>query len=928
MRNVSGRSAQILIVDDESHNRKLLELLLGSDGYQTRSANNGEDALASISQGAPDLILLDIMMPGMDGFQVAGILKAAPATANIPIIMVTALIDQASRLAGLNAGVEEFLTKPVDRAELSIRVRNLLRLKTMADLLRDHNLVLEQQVRMRTAELQRFRTAMDASSDAILLVNCTTLRFEEFNATACRMLGYTRAELFQAGPLHIAQMTHEKLNEEYQALIAGRGANEASEIDLLCADGSVRPGEVHRHPQLHGSDWIMVETVRDITERKAAQREQEKLSQQLRDQHFYTRSLIESNIDALMTTDPFGIVTDVNRQMEALTGLTRDELIGTPSKSYFTHPAKAEGAIKRVLAEGTIHNYELTIRARDGRLTVVSYNATTFNDRQRKLCGVVAAARDITERKQYEETLRNATHQAEQASRAKTEFLANMSHEIRTPMSAVVGLADLLGKTSLSEEQADTLGKVKIASNALLVLLNNVLDLSKIEAGELIVENAPFDLRALLQKQSGVFAEQARAKGIAFTIDAAEDLPARLEGDANRLAQILSILLSNAVKFTDHGAVTFCVHNSAATAQRVTLRFVVTDTGIGIGADVQAGLFEPFVQGDGSTTRRHGGTGLGLSIVRGLASLMGGSVSLSSTPGAGSEFTLMLDFAPAAEATPASSEELDRETGAGALRGLNALVVDDSDINLVLMKRLLEMHGATAELTGNGLEAFERLQARPHDFQVVLMDVQMPVLDGYAATQRIRKELKLTELPIIAVTAGALSSHRRRADEAGMSDYVVKPFDSSTLVRTILRHVKPARVTGQGSAAPMARPQTAAPWPEIEGIASAEVRARLSGDFALFRSLLTRLLDEFSDVAICGTPQDADSLAICRARLHKLKGSAGMLGANAIQKLAGEGEAAFASGDIARAAPMATRIAIQLQRLREHALPAFLTGPD
>jgi len=927
VRHVSGRNAQILIVDDEIQNRKLLELLLRSDGYQTRSASSGEDALASIEQSAPDLILLDIMMPGVDGFQVASILKAEAATAAIPIIMVTALIDQPSRLAGLNAGVEEFLTKPVDRAELSIRVRNLLRLKTLSDLLRDQNSILEQQVRIRTAELQRFRTAMDASSDAILLVNCTTLRFEEFNATACRMLGYTRAELFELGPAHIAQLTHEQLQGEYRALIAGNGAPEASEIELLRADGFTLPGDVHRHPQLHGADWIMVETVRDITERKAAQREQEKLSQQLRDQHFYTRSLIESNIDALMTTDPFGIITDVNRQMEALTGLTRDELIGTPSKSYFTNPAKAEGAIKRVLAEGAIHNYELTIRARDGRLTVVSYNATTFNDRQRKLCGVVAAARDITERKQYEESLRNAMHQAEQASRAKTEFLANMSHEIRTPMSAVVGLADLLGQTVLNEEQAETLGKVKTASNALLGLLNNVLDLSKLEAGELLVESAPFDLHALLRQQSGVYAAQARAKGIAFTFDAADDLLARLEGDANRLAQILGILLSNAVKFTDHGAVTLCVRCSAATAKRVTLCFEVTDSGVGIAADVQAGLFQPFVQGDGSTTRRHGGTGLGLSIVRGLASLMGGGVSLRSTPGAGSQFTVTLDFALAAQAAAVSREEIDRETGADALRDLNALVVDDSDINLVLMKRLLEMHGATAEFAGNGLEAVERLQARPEDFNVVLMDVQMPVLDGYAATQRIRKELKLHDLPIIAVTAGALSSHRRRADEAGMNDYVVKPFDSSTLVRTILRHVEPARVPGPIRAAPPARPQTAASWPEIEGIVSGDVRTRLGGDFALFQLLLTRLMDEFSDVAICATPQDPEALAACRARLHKLKGSAGMLGANAIEELAGEGEAAFASGDIARAAPTTTRIAIHLQRLRENALPVFLAGP-
>jgi PAS domain S-box-containing protein len=787
-----------LVVDDEIHNRNLLELLLRSDGHQTRSAANGEDALTSVAAFPPDLILLDIMMPGMDGYQVASVLKAVTATANIPIIMVSALIDRGARLAGLSAGVEEFLTKPVDHAELSIRVRTLLRLKSYADLLRHHNSILEQQVQKRTADLQRFRTAMDASSDAILLVNCATLNFVEFNATACDMLGYTRAELFLEGPARIARLTRQELYGQYRSLLACEGRSTSSEIRLRRADGSVLQVEMHRRPQRHGSESIMVETVRDITERK-----------------------------------------------------------------------------------------------------------------------------------QYEETLRDAIHQAEQASRAKTEFLANMSHEIRTPMNALVGLADLLGQTPLNEEQSDTLGKVKLASNALLVLLNNVLDASKIEAGEFIVESAPFDLRDLLREQSTVFAAEARAKGLAFDLDVPDDLPKRLDGDAKGLGQILANLLSNAVKFTERGTVTVCVRQLAATSKRVRLCFAVKDTGIGIAPEVQAGLFAPFVQGDGSTSRRYGGTGLGLSIARSLAKLMGGDVLLASTPGVGSELNVTLDFALPGVETPTADLATARAPGGGTLHDLNVLVVDDSDINRVLTKRILELNGASAELAGDGLEACERLAAQPCDFQVVLMDVQMPVMDGHEATRRIRRELKLTDLPIIAVTAGAVSSHRRLAEEAGMNDYLVKPFESHTLVRTILRHAKPAsgETPGQIAAIPATPPHSAAEWPEIEGIDSADVSTRLSGDFALFRSLLTRLLDEFSDVAIGAMREDPSALAHYRARLHKLKGSAGMLGAKVIAQLAGEGEAACDNGDMARASPLATRIAIQLQRLREDSVPAFLAGP-
>jgi diguanylate cyclase (GGDEF)-like protein/PAS domain S-box-containing protein len=265
---MTGPGATILIVDDEIPNRKLLEVLLRTEGYLTLSAANGEEALASIAQRAPDLILLDITMPGMDGYQVAGILKADPATSNIPIIMVTAQIDRSARLAGLNAGAEEFLTKPVDRAELSLRVRNLLRLKALGDFLQSNSSILEQQVRARTADLQRFRAAMDATADAIMLVNRTTMRFVEVNATACNMLGYTHEELLQIGPAQVGVATQQQLERSYDAIIAGHGTNALTETEALRKDGSQLQVEVHRQAQRFGADWIIVGVMRDITERK------------------------------------------------------------------------------------------------------------------------------------------------------------------------------------------------------------------------------------------------------------------------------------------------------------------------------------------------------------------------------------------------------------------------------------------------------------------------------------------------------------------------------------------------------------------------------------------------------------------------------------------------------------------------------------
>ena len=765
-----------------------------------------------------------------------------------------------------------------------------------------------------------------------------------FNVGAERMLGYTAADVMnkltpadfhdpdevvaRARALSAEFSTPIAPGFEALAFKASRGIEDIYELTKVRKDGSRFPAVVSvtalRDAQGGIIGYLLIGT--DNTARQLVEEERKKLDQRLRDQHFYTRSLIESNVDALMATDPRGIITDVNKQTEALTGCTRDELIGAPFKNHFTAPHRAEAAIKRVLSEGKVTNYELTVRARDGKLTVVSYNATTFHDRDRHLQGVFASARDITERKQYEESLRHATQKAEQANRAKSEFLANMSHEIRTPMNAVIGLTYLLGKTSLDEEQLAFLSKVKLASKSLLVVLNNVLDLSKIEADELIVERAAFSLRDLLTELSDMMAVQADAKGVAFEIDVDDDLPVALEGDATRLNQILINLLSNAIKFTEHGGVELRVRMLAVTARHATLSFVVQDTGIGIAPDVQERLFAPFAQADASITRRFGGTGLGLSIVKRLAGLMGGAVSLESTPGVGSAFSVVLDFALASPDAVAQLEAPLAAPGENALVGVRVLVVDDSDINLEVTKRILELEGAKVLLASNGQEAFDLLEAQPLAIDVVLMDVQMPVLDGHDATRRIRLELNLADLPIIALTAGALSSERQRATAAGMDDYLVKPFDAQSLVTSILRRIAPAR--GQpvrlieavsGTQAP-----EAPPWPEIEGIDSADARERLSDDFVLFRSMLRRLLAEFSDVSIPVSVEGPAELAVHARRMHKLRGSAGMLGAKAIHLLAGEAEAACAAGELERSVHLATRLTTKLQRLRELAAPALL----
>ncbi len=264
------RAPSILIVDDEALNRRLLAVLLQPEGYSTVSASSGEEALQAVTDHAPDLILLDIMMPGMDGYQVANILKANPATSNIPIIMVTAQMERSARLAGLDAGAEEFLTKPVDRTELWLRVRNLLRLKAFGDL-KNHSAMLEKQVQERTMDLQRFRTAMDATADAIMLISRASMLFVEVNATACSLLGYSRAEMFGIGPADLVPASRAELAIQYDAVIAGHASQALVQSELRCKDGSTVQVEEHRQALHADADWTIVTVVRDITERKEAE---------------------------------------------------------------------------------------------------------------------------------------------------------------------------------------------------------------------------------------------------------------------------------------------------------------------------------------------------------------------------------------------------------------------------------------------------------------------------------------------------------------------------------------------------------------------------------------------------------------------------------------------------------------------------------
>jgi signal transduction histidine kinase/DNA-binding response OmpR family regulator len=535
--------------------------------------------------------------------------------------------------------------------------------------------------------------------------------------------------------------------------------------------------------------------------------------------------------------------------------------------------------------------------------------------------------RAVAEQQRYEESLHRGTQNAERANSAKSLFLANMSHEIRTPMNAVIGLTYLLEQTSLNSEQTGFISQIKAASNALLSVITDVLDISKIEAGELMISRVVFSPRELLAGLHAIMRPQAEFKGITLELDVPEDLPAALEGDAGRLNQILTNLLSNAIKFTERGGVTLSLGLLKGSPTVRRLSFTVRDTGIGIKPAAQRQLFTPFIQADESITRRYGGTGLGLSIIKSLATLMGGTVDFTSMVGVGSEFRVVLDFAFATEEALEATQSAQTSRGARPLAGVRVLVVDDYNLNLMVTQRILEGAGALVWVANNGHDAYEKLRIQPDHFDVVLMDVQMPIMDGYEAARRIRADLGLRNLPIIAVTAGALLSERQRATAVGMVDFIIKPFDASTLISSVMRHSCAAdsseRVPPEAQSA-----ADEAAWPEISGIDMEDARKRVGDDPALFRSWLQRFLVDFSDIAGWSSRTDIPELADQASRLHKLKGGAGILGAKAIQQLAGEAEEACLAGKAVEAGERTILLVVSLDALRLSATRAFKGGPN
>ena len=912
---------------------------------------------------------------------------------------------------------------------------------------------LERAVQEQGAERQRLQSILQGTGAGTWEWNVKTGELR-INEEWARLLGYTPAELEPITSATWAEHTHPHELALAQAQIEQHFAGELpgfeAEIRMRHRSGGwvwvMSRGQVTER-DAHGKPEWMFGTHLDITARKMAE-------ERLR--------ASESFLERVGTVAGVG-GWRLNLADQKITWTSQTRRISQVDDDYepaletglaFYPPEAQQGlvaAIEAAVDTGKPFDLELPYRtARGEQRWVRAVGEAEYDPEstQAKPVALIGALMDFTERHEAAEILQRAQLDAEVASRSKSKFLANMSHEIRTPLNAVLGVFYLLADTPLDADQRQLLGKAQLAGRSLLGIVNDVLDLAKIEAGEMQLSTEPYHLPSLLHELEALYALQAVQKGLSFHLNQEADLPAWLLGDAQRVHQILTNLIGNAVKFTETGRIEVTASSTgtgvgAGTGEARRLRLAVRDTGIGIAPQAQAGLFQPFIQADDTTTRRFGGTGLGLSIVRELGEAMGGCTGVTSALGVGSEFWVELPLVPIASAEQAGlaaaprtleivvvddsaaecaamaalvrslgwravelssgqalihhvtrciesgqhvpdallvdwhmpgvsgpealstllqrlgadhmpaalvvsaqhqkptgdpgdppfkrkmlakplevsalfnaiSESLVARDGNTArllqdtkltdlhaqwLVGVGVLLVDDSAVNLEIASRLLEKFGAQVLTATNGAQALDALHHHADQIDVVLMDIQMPVMDGLEATRRLRQVASLATLPVIALTAGALAQERERALQAGMNDFLSKPLDPEALIRTVRQQVE--RVRGAPLlwvSAPPPR-QNPGAWPAVEGIDAESAAARLSHDAPLFLKMLGWIGTEFADLeAIHSTEQvalhlaDPTSRTHLRDRVHKLRGSAGTLGAQQVHEIASAAEVAL-----------------------------------
>ncbi len=672
---------KILLVDDLQENLFALELILSKEPYFCVKANSGNEALKILLHEQDfAIILIDVQMPEMDGFETVELIREIETLKHVPIIFLTASMDNSMHIfKGYQAGAVDYMVKPLNPEILKAKVAVFVDLYK-----KNHELLVQKEL-----------------------------------------------------------------------------------MEALYSDVNA----------------------------------QKLLSQ-------YSVSLIEASHDPLFAISPDGKITDVNNASVKATGVSREKLIDTDFFDYFTDTQKACEVYQEVFEKGYVADSLLTLKCIGGKLTEVLFNGSTYKDDNENVLGIVIVARDVTNQKRIEKELlearffaelaksiaeeakikaESATRIAEDAVKAKQQFLSNMSHEIRTPMNAIIGFSKVLSKTDLSEKQKEYLQAIKVSGNTLILLIDDILDLAKVDAGKMTFEQTPFKMATCLSSMLHLFETKIQEKNLELVIEYDNKIPEVLLGDHVRLRQIILNLVSNAVKFTSKGKITVRVQMVIEDDEQTTIEFAVTDTGIGVAENKLEKIFENFQQASDSTSKSFGGTGLGLAIAKQLVEGQNGEISVKSKIEEGSTFSFTLSFLKTNTETDLLNFRAETEYEETEIKNIKVLVVEDVVLNQLLMRTILDDLGFRCDIAANGKIAIEKLQTKSYD--IILMDLQMPEMNGFEATKYIRNKMHF-KIPIIALTANVTTVDLAKCKAIGMNDYVAKPVDEKLLYRKIIDLLK------------------------------------------------------------------------------------------------------------------------------------------
>ncbi|MCP4406143.1 MAG: response regulator [bacterium] len=777
---------RVLIVDDDEPLSLVYAVALEQAGILTVVVNDPMQTLERIAEFNPELILMDVYMPNCQGTELAAVIRQERRHTNVAIVFLSTEKNFDKQMMALDLGGDDFLTKPIDLDSLIKMVRPRLK-RTRALETLTHNL--------RNSE-EQYRGVVENISSGIALIDrdmkilSLNPRMQQWFPQLCREAAWDTS-------FHNLRPDNNVLDPPWVLCVRDGRTHESAMKSSV--DGAVRHYRIVSSPVPDESGTVVkvIQMVEDITERKRTE-------ETLREAEMHYHAVVEDQIEMISRYLPDGSLTFVNNAFCRHVGQQREELIGQHWQSLVPED-NVETVQKHIASlswEHPVDSFEYSISTPNGRIRWEQWTSRALFNKQHHIIEYQGIGRDITRRKHAEQELRNAKEQAEEAQRAseaanlaKSEFLANMSHEIRTPLNAVLGFTELLDSLITESTQRSYLESIKIGGRNLLTLINDILDLSKIEAGKLEIYHEPTSITTIIHEIHQIFRQNITEKHLDFHIDVASDMPEYLLIDSVRVRQILLNLVGNAIKFTKKGYIKLsasvsppsCPPHEEQEGGEGSLDLIITleDSGIGIPEAQQPMIFEAFTQQDGQSTKQYGGTGLGLTISKRLVKMMHGTITLKSEVNTGSTFAIALRDVAVCAARPESTRAQSFDAEQIVFEHAAILVVDDVPPNRALIAGFFQETALEVIEAEHGEQALVCVRKQPPD--LILMDLCMPVMDGYEATRQLKASEELRHIPVIALTATVLKEEYAKIQACGFDGNVKKPVTRTELFQELAR---------------------------------------------------------------------------------------------------------------------------------------------